>query len=66
MDKPRTLTDLRIAFPCPGCSGRGRTGSTGCSYCQGTGWEIRDAAYLKPAEVTRLLAKLPARATQPA
>lgn len=59
MDKPRTLSDIRIAFPCPSCSGLGRTGSTDCSYCQATGWEIRDAIRLTPRERERLLAKLP-------
>lgn len=59
MDKPRTLSDIRIAFPCPSCSGLGRTGSTDCSYCQATGWEIRDASRLTPRERERLLAKLP-------
>ena len=58
IDKPRTLTDIRIAFPCPSCSGLGRTGSTDCAYCQTTGWEIRDAARLTPAELDRLQTKI--------
>ena len=59
MEKPRSSTDLRIAVPCRSCNLLVKIAGQTCDYCEGTGWELKEAHRLSATELERLLKKLP-------
>jgi hypothetical protein len=74
MDLPRDSSDIQIALACQACNGNGGFGirnegrtaaSQGksphqpCTSCSGSGWTLKRPADLTPAELARLLQRLP-------
>lgn len=74
MEPPRSCTDIGFALPCPACNGNGGIGNrlpdhgsggkpsaarfTDCTSCEGTGWKLKRADELTPAEVLKILNKI--------